>query len=183
MKKIQSKKVKVTVDKRKKSIAIKKDQKKRKVIKKLAKPISSDDSTSDNATLDNVDTSEPEDEIPHRRVPYSAVYSDSSDNDADVVNLENGEKVKEGNWVVINFAGKPYPGKVMEVQSGNSDGRNLKVKCLQEATREIEGSYWKWPEEEDLDWYGITDCRYKVADPVVQRNVRGLIFRVTELES
>ena len=62
-------------------------------------------------------------------MPYSAIYSDSSDEDT--VKLKNTDQIKVGSWIIVNFLDKPYPGKVVEIS--DSDDRKVKVKCLQKA--------------------------------------------------
>lgn len=75
----------------------------------------------------------------------------------DITEAKEKMEYPEGVFVVVQYEGEYFPGIVMENLNDN-----IKVK-----TMTMSGSYWKWPEKDDILIYDITDIMCKIESPAL----------------
>lgn len=75
----------------------------------------------------------------------------------DITEAKEKMQYPEGVFVVVQYEGEYFPGIVMENLNDN-----IKVK-----TMTMSGSYWKWPEKDDILIYDITDIMCKIESPAL----------------
>ena len=95
--------------------------------------------------------------------------------------LRNGSALEIDDWVLILYNEVKYPGNVLSVVDV---GDRVEVKCFHKMNRTEPGSFWMWPMRPDINFYDIHRvCPQKNSTPETLGNVRGLIFKVVELEN
>ena len=72
--------------------------------------------------------------------------------------------MKKGDWVVVSYDEKCYPGKVTQV----GDGGSVKVSVMKSS----HPSGWKWPSTPDEIFY-LKDQIIKAINPPIPTNSRG----------
>ncbi|KAI5722693.1 hypothetical protein M8J76_012165 [Diaphorina citri] len=114
----------------------------------------------------------------HKKRIKKEPESDDSEDLDDVLPLEDSDEgqktftVIDGDYVVVTYNGKKFPGQVIETVD-NDD--KVKVKHMTQAGMDS----WRWPEIEDILWYDMDEI-LKIISPPTPINKRGL-FSVPQI--
>ena len=107
-------------------------------------------------------------------VSSDAESMDSNKDDEDTDPNEGGERtasnaidVEVGQWAVVAYDGKQYPGEVTAV----SDIEGVEVSVMHKS-----GSCWKWPQPKDMIYYHKKDIKRLISPPIATGYCGQFIF-------
>ena len=87
------------------------------------------------------------------------VHSQPSD---ELAEKDSSEEIKVGDWFVVEYDGKNFPGEVKEI----GEEEDFRVSVLQSA-----GKNWKWPGlKDDKTFYCRKQMIQKLEEPIIANN-------------